>query len=867
MPLIKIKKKSPSTGSQATIWHEIFSHYSYATLTKSQRNSVDSFIEQCFAFKTDSPMTPWRFPGKRGSEQSRAAVGAIFDKRIFRKEALTNYAALIARTTYVKTQVLNQGQSLALEQELRFALYQYLAQFQAAKDHIGVIRSQETELIRNFVKIEKCARLLQHVALRKAHLEIEELKHQVGEGLVEKIGSAMDRYQTCLEALKQPIPFVEKICPNQYDIQVSSPDKMQKGKIYLSVSNGKISYSVITPFGFQIQAHPTNIDAPQIPLETVDEKTKALILAYAENQEHILGRYAVKTLLPRFAADLLEKGKDQLDSDYVIKKASEGNALRLCWVWTRSLVEAIVLSGHQILLASTIVAAYVSFILYWIRGTIVLSGGLFHAFDHEWLSEEERVIPPQLRRMAHMNDRRDDILNDEVWGTGNFACFYLLTGTLLLGFLGDLITGLLLCMDLTLACLRYHDGRIDHQNKMASYDEDLNKLFDKILQKFNHLKQKIQPGQAGTKEIVVLQVDSTDDAVIVLQKKKKAMESIDLYLRQIKDAQYRQHIEKLDVLIRQYNLLLANQDKLQKRWSYDYIALFADVCYAVALFVSFGVMVGFYVHLLQLGLPMAVVIAGATGLCVSNIIWRTAKAYLERDGINHTAENAYNSSGEYNRLMVEFKDLNQRYQALNANHPDQTEERLRKEFDMKSLDYQMKQLYLDMLQLGADSGEQQEMVHYKKMLLIRDNLLRVLVPLAVILLLIFAPPIIFSVPTYVFLLIGLIAGAMLSIYLIDQYFKPKSSTAWHCANGDGCETLPYFTPAEELEFQQFKKLAIPAVNTKDCCDAAPDDNTLLLQIQNRRSGKHLTLFRELTNYPIVTDYDAQPAVSPLFPAS
>ncbi|MDP3704310.1 MAG: hypothetical protein Q8R24_00180 [Legionellaceae bacterium] len=785
-----------ATPTLSNPWNEIFIRHTYTSLSDDAQKEVDTHLQKLFGMQ-DTEALP-RF--------NDDAVNVIFEKRSSRKEALTNCDKLLKKSIPAKIRYMDAAQANALEQELRIALYQYLAQYQAITDHIGVIRSQYTEKAKCYEQIKRCGLLLGQAELRKLRLKLEKLE----------LANALERLNS--------------------ETQINSCFEEERTQL----------------------------------LHEIDEK---------ESDLNVPAQYLKAAKPPPdtgFIPIFLKESDDVQDSDYIIFQMSMTNGRRLCWVWNRCFIESILPFAHEQLLTSTIIAAYVSWTLYWIRGGVVAYGGLEHAFD-SWVSKEEQVIDEERRRKAHWNERRDDILNDLIWGASNFACCFWLVGPGAVGFAGDLLTGVLLCMDLALAALRYRDGITDHNLKMRDYNDQLKSVLTELKKiekesihdqkiKASVLKLQKQMAELESEEQKLEQqrkeqwlAPDMSHLIALKQSVMSEMENMDSILRNMNIQTRRDHpvdIEQLDVLVRKFTVVHWAKEDCKNRWDDKYVALLYDVAYAVALLVAFVMMCGFYLH--GIALPVAVSIIGAAMLTVSTIVWRSAVARLEYGAIERTAES---NETEYAKLMDKFIALGEEYQKelekSQTNLIDDTRTQLLNKYDRQRIDYQMKQLYLDMLQLGATSGEQYEQVHFKIIELLRATLLRLLVPAAIILTLMFAPVSIFAVPSYVFLMLGVLVLAVASSYGIEKICKPKK-TAWQQTDiepVDSGEVIATDSQPEliEGEYEAFKRSVL--VFKKDSkvvlmdnpfgVFSEPKGMSLLPEIQKNRKGNNHHLFRTL----------------------
>lgn len=868
----KASQNGEST-SPSTIWDEIFDSYTYASLTKDAEDEINDHLAKFF--NIDAPDQLPRFDDKRESfalsafssedisqlkmligqefpeiakideflndykkvslswadiekiknalkadstgkqlsaklvmtPNKRITIDAIFDKRNSRKKALDNSDALLDDTSNVGIQLLvDTAEANALEKQLRFALYQYLAQYQAATDHIGVIKSPHTERVKCYKQIRRCSILLKQTELKHIQLKRDHLK---------QLGSL-----NSVRPLKNQLDVESK----HRQLQLLHELNVAEQTLITEQTLNKKPYEHLRPERLESALNP--------------------LFSY----------------LPQSLQDFLDKDEDELDSDYILGQTNKLNARRLFWVWTRCDIEGFIITAHQILLVSTMIAAWVSFGLYWIRGGTTAAGGIQHGFDL-WVSEQEKVIEAKKRRQAHWKERRDDILNDLIWGSSNFAGCFWLFGPSLLGFIGDLLTGVLLGMDLYLAYLRYADGwdefydSVDRCNKqlinvLETMSKEENKIQDQqlitLLDKMLKLMQGIEKDEREHKN---KQKDELEELAVYRENLTTYMQSIGIKGRY----HYSGTIEQLEVLVKRFTVLHSDKEVRKNHWTDKNKALVYDVCYAIVLMLAFWMMCGFYLSLIPVALPIAVSLLGATMLVVSTIVWRTANARLEWKGIELSEQS---NEITYAKLMKRFIELgNEHANKLKLKKSKivglSSEDILLNDYDLERIDSQMKSLYWEMLKLGAASGHQHRIVQFKQIELARASLLRILVPLAIAMTLLFAPAMTLAVPTYVFLMLGVLVAAVASSYAIDKLCKPKK-IEWQQENGK-VGSLPSF---KDAEYDAFKHLVLvpkkdDANQTIDETESMKNGNQLLNVMKINRVGNNSYLFQPLKTKSVV----------------
>jgi uncharacterized membrane protein (DUF485 family) len=222
------------------------------------------------------------------------------------------------------------------------------------------------------------------------------------------------------------------------------------------------------------------------------------------------------------------------------------NGRRLYWVWGGNLLNTIVSllpdgfankqQAKDGLSAPSPVTGYMSWLLYYARFGINLCLLLKHTLSGPWMSAEEAKIPWRERFKTQWHQRKFALLNDSIWGFANMACFLWLTGSSMLGYYGNLVTTVLLLMDVSFSVWRFWEESTQHNVDMARYDKDIAQLREKI-----------------SKE---------------------------------KDKDKKEQLEWEE------KTLLRARAESERAWRYKKYGLINDLVYAVALMVSFSVMCG-----------------------------------------------------------------------------------------------------------------------------------------------------------------------------------------------------------------------------------------------------------------------------------
>jgi len=695
-----------------TVWDEIFDSDSYAALSNNAQQEIQKHLSAFFSTASDKDLPRftdglenqekgYRRPADaHKASETRVAVDALFERQHTREEALANCDDLINNTIPAEITLMNKAEIEALSNDLDFALYQYLAQIQAATDTTSVIADPHAVLAHCYRQMVKCSRLRQQVVCKKENKAYPDMF-----------------------VIEQPISCLK-------------PEPVK---------------SILNP---------------------------------------------LFDCLPASVKEFMDKDEDGADSVYLTKQLSKANERRLFWVWMRCLIEGLLLFAHEALLASTIIAAWVSWSLYWFRGGVTFAEYLKHGYFSSMIESRELAIDDQRREAAYWAAHRDRILNDLIWGSSNFAGCFWLVGPSLLGPIGDALTGALLGMDLYLSYSRYTDGLAGHEARLARYDRQLNILLKKMRDHTSQIND----------QTLINYVDALSSGNSL-----DGLRNIDQHLQALTIADKQESIDKLSVLTKQYKTLLSGKDKASIRWKEQCAMLEYETIYAFVLMIGFWLMCGFYLGLATV-VPPAVVIIGAFMLAASTIAWRTANARLEWQGIENTA---HECEEQFNQLLRDFVQLS-------------TEEKS---------DVQMKRLYLAMLQLAAESGTQRDLATLKKVELARASLLRILVPVAIAITLLFAPATVLAVPAYVFLLLGILVLAVATSFYIDRQFKPRD-TVWEYKEGGAVTAaVPELNDAEYEAFREFV-LGEEGSNVKH-----ERGMQLLAKIKENRTGGNFELFR------------------------
>lgn len=452
--------------------------------------------------------------------------------------------------------------------------------------------------------------------------------------------------------------------------------------------------------------------------------------------------------LPILSDEYYHKWYEKSFKDF-IQYIDDRNNTRLFWVWGRPNLDLALEYANQTearaqLAGTTYLPGQISWSLYLFRGTLFFLKYMNKRFnDPKWLREmteltsEERAIYRAQYLQACWDVYKYRILNDYVWGPINLVCFEWWTG-----WLGDFSTCFLLCMDIYLTHLGSAEELEKFQHNQEQYDKRLTDLSSEIStrafssrmvanlfaqpqqtkQNFNSLPlvDKIKQVQSVFSEIMVSggKLDNEDSALAEL-----ATDWIDVYQ--------------------------AQQDHA-KRWEKKEALLNHDKIYTKLLLVAFAMCVSFLAtSLLPVTLSVFLTKSG-TMACLALTIWyRTARAFIQ---IGQDCEEKNVLLVQETQRIQEFFNLKMQFQQTSST---------------PLLNEKMRHGYLSILKIGAQINQKSASIQYQYFELARTSLMRILIPTAIGLTLIYAPTLLFMVPTYVF---TLVASAALA-YALDRWAK------------------------------------------------------------------------------------------------
>ncbi|MBA2652974.1 MAG: hypothetical protein H0U73_12025 [Tatlockia sp.] len=306
----------------------------------------------------------------------------------------------------------------------------------------------------------------------------------------------------------------------------------------------------------------------------------------------------------------------------VINWLTEINTKRLYWVWGGGMLASALdlmpstflntKDASQTLALPSPVCGYISFVLYFFRFGINLFLLLGHTIEGPWMSEEESKTPAWERFKTQWDQRKFTLLNDLIWGTINMVCFFWLYGRGMLGYAGNLVTVVLLSMDLILSIWRHWEETTKHEAQMLALEKDKATLTKKLEE-----HRLVQTQNWLTSE------------------KKWQTEQAELD-EQIKDIDKRVAKAKFE-------------------WKYKDLSLLNDCCYAFALVISFCVVACFLFPPTSLA-PLTVLIIGLCGAAACFLVTTISTgvgAYLD---VAKSQEQRKMSRDECAKLLSLFKN-------------------------------------------------------------------------------------------------------------------------------------------------------------------------------------------------------------------
>ena len=414
------------------------------------------------------------------------------------------------------------------------------------------------------------------------------------------------------------------------------------------------------------------------------------------------------------------------------------NYRRLYWVWGGSFLATIldmlpndfynIMEAKLNLDTVAPYTGYLSFILYYTRFGIHLGLLLKHTINGPWMSKAEAATPIWERFQTQWAQRKFALLNDSIWGFINMLCFFWLKGPGSLGYAGNVVTAILLIMDLALITWQFWEESTNHNAAMLKLERDKEDLVEKMLVAALEYYQKNNKQNAA---LLLLQEELKSDQDA--QSKQAAINQL-MHLIQATDDQ------QLADLRSQWDNLNKMQKSAEFDWKYKRYGLINNWVYALGLLIAFVIMCSFPFPPAALA-PATVMILGVVGAALCFVLTAVNAAISGAIDIAKSVRSRKEVRAEAEKLLDAFKGT--------------TDENLKR------------QLYLEMKQLMDESEYHRRMVHFHAMKLVRSVLIDAFVPAVIFISLMFMP-----------LGIGLgimaagLALAMVSHLLISR-FEPK----------------------------------------------------------------------------------------------
>lgn len=443
------------------------------------------------------------------------------------------------------------------------------------------------------------------------------------------------------------------------------------------------------------------------------------------------------------------------------KNISEVNGKRLQWVWGNALLGTVFsLLGQQFdwetipvmqgnLNDVSKVTGYISWIIYYIRGGIELTLFLKNATATK--PNEYGITSADLWK-AQWAQRKFALLNDWIWGAANMACHLVLTGSGMLGYVGNVVTVGLLIMDLSLTAWRYHEEETQHYANVARYDRDIAVLCGKLSQ-LSQLEVAIPENDR-------LPVDLHSRLTAMYNAALEAsQEDLPLYNKRIKD------LKEAGIIAEQLNALLKAKRQCQFDWKYKKSSTVNDLLYAAGLLCAFLLMT---CVLFPPATMVALGIVGTTAIAIS-----CAGAGL--CFLLNTIYAAMSVGTSLNKERASIAFVKDEFDMLLAQYNLPTTDEMTK-----------KQLFLDMKLLKIECEYHKEMIYFQKIKLAHTILVEALFPPAVFLLCMFFPLGLWAIAVVA----AAFALTMASKLILNLYEPSKGS-------------IPAF---DEEEFNRFERL-------------------------------------------------------------
>ncbi len=430
------------------------------------------------------------------------------------------------------------------------------------------------------------------------------------------------------------------------------------------------------------------------------------------------------------------------------------NKWRLYWVWSGGLLSTVLQTIPQDFFNTTRTQSnlktpsntlgHLSWTLYYFRFGLNLFLFVKHSLPGKWgwMSEQEKALPAWERAKTQWQQRKFALLNDAAWGTVNLLGLVLLVGSSSLVYAGNLLIIGLLLIDMLLTGWRF----FEEKDKFKQGEQSLNEKIETLTRSIGDLNNQL------AQERALLNIQTEVDA-----SKAKQL------------AQAQRQLETLE------NLRKTNT----ANWKLTRRTILHDLSYSVGLMAGFSLIGGVFfppaAELVTQSTLMAMGLAGGIFCFIATVTYQALICYFEVIKIRHVIEE---NNYKINALQAEFDKINADIQEQDNNEtseqciktPDTPMDR-NKIYPREQQEKQRQCLFLELQSLKADNRNQERMVSYQKLKLMRATLIDALLPAVIFASLVF-------LPTGVG--IGILAAALAVIViskLIMKKYEPKPEAA------------------------------------------------------------------------------------------
>lgn len=638
---------------------------------------------------TISPIPSGKTPGDiRTLATQRGAIANL----------LSYHSAQLNRLNPVAFQFMNEAQKKQLEKQLIFTLYLFAAQAQ----------------------LDDAERRVKNLA-----------------GSIDGINQCLLRLAELKKLIITEPPEENKDAQQVKDAQKQAQlnEEIDRSEKYLKL----LGLTVLAPLLTSTMMHLMGNQKKMRPADKADD-----VSADIEAVEVTLD----KSKLSGFA----DGKKTTLSIEYM----SAVNNRRLYWVWGGGMLAAVlellasqgvfptdqVKNAQEKLSTPSPVTGYMSWLLYYTRFGINLFLLLEHTIPGSWMRTKEMKIPAWERFTTQWDQRKFALLNDSIWATANMACFFWLRGGGTLGYAGNVLTAVLLLMDLSLTIWMFAEESTKHNREIEA-------LYNK--------KLTLESSIAERKGYIVGRNTMFKDLKELLVKDEKSEAAIQKVLDEKAKAEAEMHA--LEEELKQFNKTIKQSEIA---WKYRKYGLINSIAYAAGLLFAFCLVCCFFFPpaLLAPGLVLAMGAAGAALCFTVTLISAIVSGSIELAKTKEAMNDARAECTELLKLFLSTQDPNMK-----------------------------KFLYLEMKGLMAESDYQQALIKFQTIKLIRSILVDAFVPALVFAAILFMP-----LGIGVAVMAAGFAVALIS-HLIINRFEPKPP--------EGEKLADFKLDAFDSEFRKF----------------------------------------------------------------